>query len=44
MGDMEAIDEMASPDVSGMVRRSMTTDVGLEAFRVFAKRFAHRVS
>ncbi len=36
-GRMEAIDEMASPDVIGHGQAQHDTDVGLEAFRVFAK-------
>jgi steroid delta-isomerase-like uncharacterized protein len=36
-GRMEAIDEMASPDVIGHGQAQHDTDVGLEEFRVFAK-------
>jgi steroid delta-isomerase-like uncharacterized protein len=36
-GRMEAIDEMASPDVVGHGQAQHATDVGLEEFRTFAK-------
>jgi steroid delta-isomerase-like uncharacterized protein len=36
-GRMEAIDEMASPDVIGHGQAQHATDVGLEEFRGFAK-------
>jgi steroid delta-isomerase-like uncharacterized protein len=36
-GRMEAIDEMASPDVIGHGQAQHDTDVGLEEFRTFAK-------
>jgi steroid delta-isomerase-like uncharacterized protein len=37
LGRMEAIDEMASPDVIGHGQAQHATDVGLEEFRTFAK-------
>jgi steroid delta-isomerase-like uncharacterized protein len=36
-GRMEAIDEMASPDVIGHGQAQHATDIGLEEFRIFAK-------
>jgi steroid delta-isomerase-like uncharacterized protein len=36
-GRMEAIDEMASPDVIGHGQAQHATNIGLEEFRIFAK-------
>jgi steroid delta-isomerase-like uncharacterized protein len=38
-GRMEAIDEMASPDVIGHGQAQHATDIGLEEFKVFAAGF-----
>ncbi len=43
-GRIEAIDEMASPDVIGHGQAQHDTDVGLEEFRIFAKDLRQRVS